>query len=109
MSKPLELTIHPHDPKRLNTNWLTMYVTPDGPMAAGRSGVLPAAKHLTDAELAAEYWRADGGSLIVAEYSALDGWFNDDGAEYLSWDAADHWRQTIARFTTTPHHFQAAA
>lgn len=99
MSKPLELEIHPHSRKHLNTNWLSFYETPDGLMTAGRSGVLPAAKHLTDAELAAEYW-----APIFIHFPDPTVWDRD----YEGTSAEMRRRSaTLHRFATTPHYFEA--
>ena len=76
-----------------------MYVTPDGPMTAGRGGELPAAKHFTDAELAAEYW-----APIFIHFPDPTVWDRD----YAGTSAEMSRRSaTLHRFATTPHYFEA--
>ena len=106
MSKSLELTIYPHHPKHLNTNWLTMYVTPDGPMAAGRGGVLPAAKHFTDAQLAAEVWRETDEYTRTAGQVLYQRGALENGHLLNHFKETERRGHTLTRFATTPHYFE---
>lgn len=59
-------------------------------------------KRFRPGELAAEYWRSELDVAEANEYSAVEGWFNDTGGEYLSDYAAIAWRNVARRFAGTP-------
>lgn len=103
---PLELVIHPHSKKHLNTNWLTFYDTPDGLMTAGLFGDLPAAKRFTDAELAAEWHRHDHTFDLLTEGIGVETF----GKDYIRGSAHEeralNQRNTLHRFATAPHYFE---
>lgn len=102
--KPLELTIYPHSKKHLNTNWLTFYEAPDGLMTAGRSGELPAGKHLTDAELAAEFEAARCDYLLIQHTGSV--WTPLGETWLMNPQDAGNRVGTLHRFATAPHYYQ---
>ena len=67
-------------------------------------GDLQLDKHLTDAECAAEFWRAEGDHCLASEGYDID-WFSGDllRDEDIACDVHATWH----RFATRPHAFDA--
>lgn len=110
MSKPFELTIFEKEPGRYGRE--PLYNSPDGFWAYAASHVdgYAANKHLTDAELAAEYWgvRATLEGGLITSHDLTVPWRSNCAAIRDSMTpAGQRIREqvdTLLRFATLPHY-----
>lgn len=88
--RPLELVVYEKEPGRYGRE--ALYNSPDGLWAypASHADGYAQAKRLTDAELAAEHWRAKY-SGVMAQYGGL----SDENREKI---------RTVERFYLAPHY-----
>ena len=95
MTRPLELTIHPPQPPAPpgSSSW-GEFIT----WQKKRFKEIDAreAKRFTDAELAAEHWRA--AYMVQTRYHAFH---PDEHSQWMTWDKQT---ETLHRFAAHPHH-----
>lgn len=64
-------------------------------------------QRFTDAELAAEYWRAESDASVIAEYNGPGNYWRTpsepDANRDIGWEEHDERRETLERFATLPH------
>lgn len=92
--KPLELVIYPPLPFSLRMAVAVFHTIPPG-LSEMKS------KRLTGAELAAEYWRADGDQFAICEGIT---WEGQVGEWPTGEKAALHRQRILERFATMPHY-----
>lgn len=98
MTRPLELTVHPPAPPKpfsLGSTGTMRVVTP-WELERMAEEQRAAGKRFTDAELAAEHWRA--AYMVQTRYHAFH---PDEHAQWMTWDKQT---ETLHRFATHPHH-----
>lgn len=95
MLKPLELTVYP-----LELTFPAGYKLPrDTRITFNAANRMAEQKRLTNAELAAEYWRA----CLVSDVIKLGSEMPEHLAT-LDYETANRYAHTMHRFATLPHH-----
>lgn len=67
-------------------------------------------QRFTDAELAAEYWRAVSDASTIAEYNGPGNYWRTpsepNANRDIGWEEHDERRETLERFATLPHELE---